>query len=141
MSRIPLAIRIFVARRARSRCEYCCSAEENSGEDYFIDHVVAESRGGADSPENLAWCCFWCNCFKQARSEARDRQTGDIVPLFNPRKDNWHDHFRWTRDGLTIVGRTPIGRATIDALRLNRPNLVRGRRGWVKLGRHPPKQR
>ena len=139
MSRIPLAMRILVARRARNLCEYCRSAEENTGQDFFIDHVVAESRGGTGSSENLAWCCFWCNCFKQARGKARDPQTGDIVRLFNPRQDDWSDHFRWTRDGLTIIGQTSIGRATVEALRLNRPNLVRGRRGWVSQGRHPPK--
>lgn len=141
MSGIPLAVRVFVARRARNLCEYCRSAEELTGQDFFLDHIIAESRGGSDSPENLAWSCFWCNSFKQARWAGRDPRSGRIARLFNPRTDDWSEHFRWSNDSLTIIGRTSIGRATVEVLRLNRLNLVRGRRGWVKQVRHPPKIR
>jgi hypothetical protein len=37
-----------------------------------------------------------------------------------------------------LVGLTPIGRATIAALRLNRPPVVNLRRMLHTLGRHPP---
>ena len=124
MSGISLAARVFVARRANNLCEYCQSAEENTGQDFFIDHVMPESRGGSDSSENLAWSCFWCNSFKQARTAVRDSQSGRIVRLFNPRGDLWARHFRWSRDRLRIIGRTAIGRATVEALHLNRPTLV-----------------
>ena len=137
MSRIPLAIRVFVARRAHNRCEYCRSSEECTGQSFTVDHIVAEFQGGSDSTDNLGWCCFWCNAFKQARREAVDPVTSQLVPLFHPRTDRWADHFRWSRGALTILGRTPIGRATIDALRLNRPPLIRGRRVWVQQGKHP----
>jgi hypothetical protein len=41
---------------------------------------------------------------------------------------------RMTHPGDRIVGRTPIGRATVIALRLNRPSLVAARRSWVSVG-------
>ena len=43
----------------------------------------------------------------------------EIVRLFNPRRDEWSAHFRW--EGATIVGITPIGRATIAVLNINEP--------------------
>jgi hypothetical protein len=46
-------------------------------------------------------------------------QTGRRVPLFNPRRDRWHDHFRRSRDQVRLYGRTAIGRATVALLRLN----------------------
>ena len=40
---------------------------------------------------------------------------------------------------IEIKGLTVIGRATIVALQMNRPVLLRARAMWVKLGEHPPK--
>lgn len=40
---------------------------------------------------------------------------------------------------LEIEGVTPIGRATVAALRMNRPLPVRARRVWVAAGMHPPR--
>lgn len=137
MSRIPLAIRVFVARCAHYRCEYCRSSEHCTGHDFTVDHIVATSQGGSDSPDNLCWCCFWCNTLKQARHEALDARTGLKARLFNPRQDDWSMHFRWSRGGLTVQARTASGRATVTALNLNRPTLVRARRIWVRQGKHP----
>ncbi|HEX4997229.1 MAG TPA: hypothetical protein VFY29_03330 [Terriglobia bacterium] len=50
-----------------------------------------------------------------------------IVRLFNPRKDNWQDHFELLSD-FRIVGRTEIGRATTETLRMNRPLVIEIRR-------------
>jgi hypothetical protein len=109
-----------------------------TGHEFTIDHVVPESRGGVTEFENLCWCCFWCNNRKQARIEAIDGRTGRVTPLFNPRADHWSDHFRWSLDGSRIVARTAVGRVTISTLQLNRPLLVRARRGWARSGMHPP---
>jgi hypothetical protein len=51
-----------------------------------------------------------------------DPDTGNRVPLFNPRSDDWDEHFRW--DGYRIVGQTAIGRVTVAALELNHPRRV-----------------
>jgi hypothetical protein len=60
------------------------------------------------------------------------------VRLFNPRRQRWLEHFTWTPEGDLVIGLTPTGRATIVALQLNRPTLVRARRLWVVAGWHPP---
>ncbi len=59
------------------------------------------------------------------------------MPLFNPRQDPWETHFRWSRSGIRILGRTTTGRATVEALRMNAPDRVQTRRSWVKYGVHP----
>jgi hypothetical protein len=51
----------------------------------------------------------------------------------------WEEHFTWSEDGTELVALTPAGRATIAALKMNRPQLIRVRRMWVKVGEHPPK--
>jgi len=39
---------------------------------------------------------------------------------------------------LRVMGISPIGRATVDALKLNRPAAQAIRRAEVARGRHPP---
>ncbi|MBI4675381.1 MAG: hypothetical protein HY741_27365 [Chloroflexi bacterium] len=50
----------------------------------------------------------------------------------------WQDHFAWSMDSDRILGLTPVGRATVIALNLNRPSLVRARQLWARFGWHPP---
>ena len=40
-----------------------------------------------------------------------DPESGALVRLFHPRQDQWDEHFE--RNGVIIVGRTTIGRATV----------------------------
>jgi hypothetical protein len=42
-------------------------------------------------------------------------------------------HFAWSNDRQRILGITPSGRATVEALRMNRPQLVNLRRIWAKM--------
>src|SRR5438477_5275985 len=132
MSLISPSVRRQVRRRARGRCEYCHTCEEYTGHEFTLDHVVPESLGGSSDLENLCWCCFWCNNYKQARTHVLAPRTGHKTPLFNPRKDAWIDHLRWNSDFSRIVAGTAVGRATIRALRLNRVSLVRARRIWSR---------
>ena len=39
----------------------------------------------------------------------------------------WKAHLKWIAEGTEIKGLTPCGRATIEALHLNRPELVGAR--------------
>jgi hypothetical protein len=48
----------------------------------------------------------------------------------------WRDHFRW--EAVRIEGLTPTGRATLEALHMNRPLIVAIRREEESRGRHPP---
>ena len=58
--------------------------------------------------------------------------TGEIVPLFNPRQDAWNDHFRF--DGGQIVGLTLTGQATVRLLNMNAPRRVQLREEWLREG-------
>ena len=138
MSRVNARMAGRVRRRANGCCEYCQSQERLIAEDFTVDHVIPSTKGGSDEFENLALCCYLCNPTKGARTEARNPDTGELVPLLNPRRQWWADHFAWSDDGLRIVGRTAIGRATVSALRLNRPSLLVSRQTWVQWGVHPP---
>ncbi len=47
-------------------------------------------------------------------------------------------HFAWSADFSLIIGLTPTGRATVEALQLNREGVVNLRRALYALGEHPP---
>ena len=132
------SLRDRLAAQAGYCCGYCRSSEKITGIKLVLDHLVPRSRGGTDDEDNLWPACDPCNDFKQARTEARDPVTGARVPLFNPRRQRWGDHFVWIGGGLRISGRTPTGRATVAALQLNRELLVEARATWIAFGKHPP---
>ena len=60
------------------------------------------------------------------------------VPLFHPRTQRWQDHFLWIENARHVQGVTPIGRATVECLRMNQDRLVVARTLWVKANCHPP---
>jgi HNH endonuclease len=135
---IPDWLRDRVLAQAGYRCGYCRSSSAITGTGLEIDHLTPESLGGPTVEENLWAACRDCNNAKKARVEAIDPATGTRVPLFNPRRQRWGGHFAWQEGGLLIVGLTSTGRATVQALKLNRPLLVRARRLWIGVGWHPP---
>ena len=116
-----------VASRAKYRCEYCHSPEEPCGYKFHVEHIIPKSKGGGDELENLALCCAPCNLHKSNKEEL------DGVRFFHPRKDSWDEHFCWNEDYTLISGKTETGKATISALNMNSPRLVRARKHW-KLG-------
>jgi HNH endonuclease len=138
MSRLPAALRRAVQERARGLCEYCQSSIEITGQEFTVDHIVPRSLGGDDDVSNLCFCCFGCNTHKQAATQGRDPRTRQVAPLFNPRLDRWNDHFRWSPTWTRIIGRTAVGRATVEVLHLNRLVLVRARIVWAQNDLHPP---
>ena len=135
---ISRALRASVAAQARYRCGYCLAQEVVVGAAMEIDHLIPESLGGPTEEANLWLACSPCNDRKGDRMAALDPETGEVARLFDPRRQSWKDHFFWSPDGEQVIGRTPTGRATIVALDLNRPLLVRSRRLWVLAGWHPP---
>ena len=102
-----------------------------------MEHLTPEALAGPTRRTNLWAACRQCNGFKGDRIAAPDPETGRHEPLFNPREHHWLDHFAWVEGGLRIAGQTPIGRATVEALELNRAVLVRARRLWIAAGWHP----
>ena len=69
-----------------------------------------------------------------------DPLTGERVPLFHPRRQQWREHFCWSEDGSEIIGLTPMGRATVAALNMNHLAIVEARRRWARVGWHPPQE-
>lgn len=123
---------------AGHRCGYCRSDERLTGSALSIEHIVPIAGGGQTDRENLWRSCRDCNERKGVQRAARDPESGERVSLYNPRAQRWSEHFRWSDDGLFIVGVTTVGRATIEALNLNRPHQLVARQRWVLVGWHPP---
>lgn len=128
----------IVRARALGLCEYCHAAELWQYVRFTLDHVQPRALGGADSPENLALACFHCNRRKSDHRGGVDPQSGERAELFNPRRDAWRDHFRWASDRLRVEGLTPMGRATVEVLQMNRERAVLVREADLAVDRHPP---
>ena len=137
-TKLPLEVRRKVAAHFQFRCAYCQTQEAVAGMRFTVDHIFPEILGGSSEPDNLCLACWDCNLSKGARIAAMDTETHELVPLFQPRKQAWVEHFQWQDGGTVISGRTAIGRATVAALELNRSVLVRARQRWVEVGWHPP---
>lgn len=136
--KIPDPVKAEVRARAGSVCEYCHTDETWQYVPFTIDHVIPLSLGGATTEENLALACFHCNRRKGKAKRATDPVTQQDIALFNPRTDSWREHFVWSADRLEIIPLTATGRATLQALELNRERVKRIREADVAVGRHPP---
>lgn len=135
---IPRRVRREVRERAEKRCEYCQHPDSHSSAPYACEHVLPHARGAGDTASELAWACPGCNGHKSDKTHARDPRTNRLVRLFNPRRQRWSQHFKWSRDFQTIIGLTATGRATIELLHLNRTELLNLRRALRAIGEHPP---
>ncbi|MBU1660350.1 MAG: HNH endonuclease [Chloroflexi bacterium] len=131
---IATQLRDQVRSRFLARCAYCHTPESLTVTTFEIDHIVPFSAGGDTAPDNLCLSCPTCNRHKGVRQSAPDPDNGDAVPLYHPQKDKWNDHFLWNTDTTQIIGLTPTGRATIEALHINRPQVVHLRKLWAKMG-------
>ena len=124
-----------VARRANHECEYCLAPEEFFNSPFEVEHLVPRARGGRGHLENLVLACRNCNGSKHARLTVRDPDTRVDVPIFNPRRQEWSDHFVFqiTDAGVEIAGRTAIGRATAQHLNMNSAKAVEARTLWFEF--------
>jgi hypothetical protein len=125
----------FVTRRAGERCEYCHLPSAYSSTPFETDHIVARQHSGRTRANNLALACFACNHHKGPNLGGIDPRAGNKVWLFNPRRHKWATHFRW--HGAVLVGRTPVGRATIAVLAINLPHRVAQRMALMQEGVFP----
>ena len=132
---ISARLRRLVVRRARNRCEYCGLSQLGQEATFHVDHIVPVIAGGHDTADNLALACVSCSLRKAARQTAVDPTSNELVALFHPRRDLWHDHFGW--EDVHLFGRTATGRATIEALEMNRPLVLAIRAEESARGRHP----
>jgi hypothetical protein len=125
----------LVWRRAGRRCEYCRIPQAFDESPFEIDHVIARKHGGLSVAGNLALSCFRCNSFKGPNVGGLDPLTRDLTPLFNPRRDRWNRHFRWK--GALLIGRTNVGRATIEVLNMNHVLRIKVRDRLIEDGVFP----
>ena len=136
---IPVAIDRQVREAARHRCGYCLSPQRLVMARLEIEHIIPVVKGGSSEESNLWLSCPLCNGAKSDRTSSVDPETGQDMPLFHPRIQVWSEHFRWSDDGLRILGCTPTGRATVAALHLDSdPDAILVRSYWVQAGWHPP---
>lgn len=136
--RVPRSVRDIVFDLARGCCEYCVSQAQFSASPFSVEHIIPRADRGSNDTDNLALACMGCNGHKHARQEHTDPLTGVRVRLYHPRRDAWEEHFRWSEDYAFLIGITPIGRATVSCLHLNRTGVVNLRRSLRLLGLHPP---
>lgn len=71
--------------------------------------------------DRAAGCCEYCMSQEKFSSQAFSIE-----------------HFNWNENYTVIEGQTPIGRATIEALKMNRDFLINQRIVFRAYGIHPP---
>jgi hypothetical protein len=135
MSSIPSALRQLVIERAEGKCEYCLLHQDFSIYSHEVDHIIALKHGGQTTADNLAYSCLSCNRHKGSDFATLDLIGGDIIPLFNPRRQVWAEHF--VLNNARIEGITSIGQATARLLMFNTPTRTLERQVLIAQGRYP----
>jgi hypothetical protein len=138
--RVSPSLQRRVRERARNRCEYCGMSQQGQEATFHVDHVLPLAEGGPTSLPNLALACVSCSLRKGARRHASDPEAGRSVEMFNPRTSDWSDHFQLASD-FTIRGTTAVGRASVQALAMNRPLAVEIRREEARSASRPNRER
>ena len=135
MTYIPEILHRQVVERAGERCEYCLIHQQDSLYAHEVDHIIPVKHRGETNADNLCLACLECNRHKGSDFASFDPETGQIIPLFNPRRQLWNDHFRL--DGARIIPLSSVGRVTVFVLKLNDEIRVRARRALLQARRYP----
>ena len=99
---MPPSRRQQVWDRAGGGCEYCQIPQEFDVLALQLDHIRAQKHRGPTTIANMALACLACNARKGPNAAGYDPLTDSLVPLFNPRTDDWDEHFRW--HGPQLIG-------------------------------------
>jgi hypothetical protein len=124
-----------VWNRAGGRFEYCRMPQQFDVRPFQVDHVRAQKHRGTSGIDNAALCCLPCIAFKGPNVAGYDPQLNKLQRLFNPRLDDCEIHFAW--NGPVLMGRTSIGRTTVDVLRINAPDRLAHRQLLIDAGVFP----
>jgi hypothetical protein len=135
---IPVDLQRKIRTKFADCCAYCHTAELLTVTTFEFEHIIPLSAGEETVFDNLCLSCPSCNRYKASRQKVLDEDTQQEVSLFNPQQQLWSEHFAWSEDGTEIIPLTSVGTVTIYALKMNRAQLTRVRKMWVKLGEHPP---
>jgi hypothetical protein len=137
---VPAVLRRRVCARFVDRCAYCLTAETLIAAIFAIEHIIPRSAGGETVFDNLCLACPTCHRSKAYRQAAVVPLLGHTVPLFHPQHQLWEKHFVWNAEATIILDLTPIGQATIEALRMNRVALdIIGKRGFARAEASQPR--
>jgi hypothetical protein len=134
---VPADLRQQVRDLFSDCCAYCQTPEELTVVTFEVEHIIPRSAGGETILSNLCLACPTCNRCKANRTTVIEPGSQQEIPLYRPDQDDWSAHFAWNDDATEIIALTPVGRVSIEALRMNRPSLVRLRRMWATMGEHP----
>lgn len=132
---VPAALHRRVIERAGDRCEYCLFPQRLTLLAFEMEHIISEKHGGETSLENLALAYPYCNRAKGTDLGSIDPEINQLTPFFNPRVQNWQDHF--SLDGAIIVPLTPEARVSVFILQLNDPDRVQEREQLLAIGQYP----
>ncbi len=127
------SLRLFVAKSANYRCEYCLLLEEDSFYTFHIDHIISLKHSGLTVAENLAYACPICNVNKGSDIATIINDIDKPIRFYNPRNSIWSDHFEGQSSGF-LIPKTEIGEATIKILELNQTDTIIERSKMVRLG-------
>jgi len=128
-------LRLLVTQRAGHRCEYCLLPEAVSLHRHEPDHIVPRQHGGESLATNLALACLRCNRHKGPNVGSFDPLTGQLTPFFDPRRQQWAEHFRLEQ--AEIIPLTPEARVTVRILRLNDADRMAERQALLNVGLYP----
>ncbi len=131
---INAQLRRLVTERAGNACEYCRIHADDTFYGCQIDHIISEKHGGLTEAGNLALSCMLCNLHKGS-DIASVSDGGELARFFDPRKDEWDEHF--VLDGAVIKTSTAIGEVTARILRFNSEERQIERIALIDVGRYP----
>ena len=129
-SELSTGLRKLVIERAKNRCEYCLLPQSVSLHKHEPDHIVPLQHGGQTDADNLTLSCMRCNRYKGPNVGSFDPETGNLVPFFNPRTQDWANHFEL--DGAIIRPRTAEARVTVKIFRMNDEDRVLERQSLIE---------
>ena len=114
---------------------YCLLLQDFSIYTHEVDHIIAIKHGGETTLDNLALSSLSCNRHKGSDFATLDQTTKEIIPLFNPRRQIWDEHFYIKN--ANIEGKTQIGQATARLLKFNVANRLLQRQVLINQGQYP----
>jgi 5-methylcytosine-specific restriction endonuclease McrA len=135
ISYVSQQLRRLVVTRADNLCEYCLIAEKDTFLGCEVDHIISEKHSGPTEAGNLAYACVFCNQAKGSDIGSIDWESGEFVRFFNPRMDQWWDHFLLS--GNKIEAKTKIGAVTANILLFNIADRLLERKVLRALNRYP----
>jgi hypothetical protein len=100
-----------------------------------VDHIISLKHGGPTAADNLAYACVFCNLQKGTDLGSIVWRTGELVRLFNPRRDRWADNFRLNEAVIEPI--TDIGEVTARILQFNSKERIEERQFFIRTSRYP----